>query len=134
MKYPFEYTAQVRVNYYDTDKMGVVWHGNYIKYFENAREEAFRAIGMPYDEVEKAGIMMPIVDLAISYHFPAVYDEILDVKIKVAEPPRARIKVEYEVLNQSGKLCVSGHTTLGFIDANTRAPCRAPQSLRADKA
>ncbi len=130
MNYPIEYTAQVRVNYYDTDQMGVVWHGNYVKYFENAREEAFRDMGLPYGEIERSGIMMPIVDLTLSYHRPAGYDEVLTIKLRVEEPPRAKMVVVYDVFLPDGELCVTGSTTLGFIDAKTRMPCRAPALLR----
>lgn len=130
MKYPIDYTAKVRVAYYDTDQMGIVWHGNYIKYFEDAREEMFREMRLPYDAVEKAGIMMPIVEVDLKYKHPAKYDDILSVKVHVEEPPRARIKIDYEIVNQNGELCVTGSTTLGFINSQTRIPCRAPEALR----
>ena len=130
MNYPISHVAEIRVNYFDTDQMGVVWHGNYIKYFEMAREELFRTLGLPYAEVEKAGIMMPIVDVAVEYKFPARYDEILHVETRVAEPPRSRIRVDYVITNEAGQVNVVGHTTLAFIDAATRRPCRPPAALR----
>ncbi len=130
MDYPLSHTAQVRVNYFDTDQMGVVWHGNYIKYFEMAREELFRTLGLPYSEVEKAGIMMPIVDVSVEYKYPAHYDEILSIETRVPEPPRSRIRVEYVITNAQGETVVTGSTTLAFIDAATRRPCRPPAALR----
>ena len=130
MDYPLVHTAQIRVNYFDTDQMGVVWHGNYIKYFEMAREELFREAGMPYAELEKAGIMMPIVDVAVEYKYPAHYDEVLSVETRVAEPPRSRIRVEYVIANEQGETVVTGSTTLAFIDSATRRPCRPPAALR----
>ncbi len=130
MEYPIAHTAQIRVNYFDTDQMGVVWHGNYIKYFEMAREELFRSLGLPYAELEMAGVMMPIVDVAVEYKFPAHYDEVLSVETRVAEPPRSRIRVEYVITNARGEVNATGSTTLAFIDAATRRPCRPPASLR----
>ena len=130
MNYPISHVAEIRVNYFDTDQMGVVWHGNYIKYFEMAREELFRTLGLPYAEVEKAGIMMPIVDVAVEYKHPAHYDEILRVETRVAEPPRSRIRVEYVITNAQGETVVTGRTTLAFIDAASRRPCRPPAVLR----
>ncbi len=130
MVYPLTHTAHVRVNYFDTDQMGVVWHGNYIKYFEMAREELFREAGLPYAELEKAGIMMPIVDVAVEYKYPAHYDEILSIETRVPEPPRSRIRVEYVITNAQGETAVTGSTTLAFIDSATRRPCRPPAALR----
>ena len=130
MDYPLIHTAQVRVNYFDTDQMGVVWHGNSIKYFEMAREELFRTLGLPYSEVEKTGIMMPIVDVSVEYKYPAHYDEVLSIETRVAEPPRSRIRVEYVITNPQGETVVTGSTTLAFIDSATRRPCRPPAALR----
>ncbi len=130
MDYPLEHNAKIRVNYFDTDQMGVVWHGNYIKYFEMAREELFREAGLPYSELEKSGVMMPIVDVAVEYKFPAHYDEVLNVAVRVAEPPRSRIRVEYVITNANGEVNVTGSTTLAFIDSATRRPCRPPTALR----
>lgn len=130
MTYPFTYETQIRVNYFDTDKMGVVWHGNYIKYFEIAREEMFRSVGLAYSELEKAGIMMPVVDVAVQYMKPAGYDEILTVESRVEESPRARIRIEYTVRNSAGDINATGTTTLAFINAESRRPCRPPDVLR----
>ena len=129
MDYPLEYVATIRVPYYDTDQRGVVWHGNYIKYFEDAREEMFRSLGFPYGEIEKQGIIMPVVDVSVRYHRPARYDDILAVKVSVAEPPRAKIKIDYEIRNGNGDLCTTGSTTLGFVSSATLLPCRPPKIL-----
>ncbi len=133
MKYPAEYTAKVRVNYYDTDRMGVVWHGNYLKYFEDAREEMLRVLGLPYGEIEKAGVMTPVVEASVKYMAPARYDEVLDVKVRIAEPPRARMVIDYEIVRPDGSLCATGQTTLAFVDCATHAPCRPPAAFRADR-
>lgn len=123
------YDAKVRVNYKDTDQMGIVHHSNYIVYYEMARVEALRAWGMPYSEMEKSGIISPILEVGCKYLQPAYFDEVLTVRVIVEEMPMARLKVRYEVYNEAGTLINTGHTWLGFLNAETRRPCRAPQSL-----
>lgn len=123
------YDAKVRVNYKDTDQMGIVHHSNYIVYYEMARVEALRAWGMPYSEMEKSGIISPILEVGCKYLQPAYFDEVLTVRVIVEEMPMARLKVRYEVYNEAGTLINTGHTWLGFLNGETRRPCRAPQSL-----
>jgi acyl-CoA thioester hydrolase len=121
------YDAKVRVNYKDTDQMGIVHHSNYIVYYEMARIEALRAWGMPYSEMEKSGIISPILEVGSKYIYPAHFDEVLTVRVIVEEIPMVRFKVRYELYNEEGRLINTGHTWLGFLDATTRRPCRAPQ-------
>lgn len=121
------YDAKIRVNYKDTDQMGIVHHSNYIVYYEMARIEALRAWGMPYSEMEKNGIISPILEIGSKYIFPAYFDEVLTVRVIVEEIPMVRFKVRYELYNEEGRLINTGHTWLGFLDATTRRPCRAPQ-------
>ena len=133
MEYPLSHNTEIRVNYFDTDKMGVVWHGNYVKYFEMAREEMFRNVGLSYAALEKAGIMMPVVEVGVSYLRPAEYDEVLTVESIVASAPGARIRIEYAVRNKAGETNATGFTVLAFINAETRRPCRPPAELRASR-
>ncbi len=134
MDYPFVSTTTTRVNYFDTDKMGVVWHGNYIKYFEMGREEAFRSIGLSYSQLEAEGVMMPIVDLSAEYFKPAVYDEVLTIETRVEKAPGARMRFDYVIRNEKGEVNVTGQTTLAFIQSSTRRPCRPPVALRSQVA
>lgn len=121
------YDAKIRVNYKDTDQMGIVHHSNYIVYYEMARIEALRAWGMPYSEMEKNGIISPILEIGSKYIFPAYFDEVLTVRVIIDEIPMVRFKVRYELYNEEGRLINTGHTWLGFLDATTRRPCRAPK-------
>ena len=123
------YDAKIRVNYKDTDQMGIVHHSNYIVYYEMARVEALRAWGMPYSEMEKSGIISPILEIGSKYIQPAYFDEVLTVRVIVEEMPMVRLKVRYELYNDAGTLINKGYTWLGFLDGATRRPCRAPQSL-----
>ncbi len=109
--------------------MGIVHHSNYIKFFEVARTEWLRAMGVTYAEMERRGVMMPIVDVSIKYRKPAYYDELISVTAYVDELPMARMNFRYEVRGEDGRDIASGTTTLGFIDSQTRRPQRAPQWL-----
>ena len=120
------FETKIRVEYHHTDQMGIVHHSNYIKFFEVARTEWLRAIGLTYAEMERRGVMMPIVDVAIKYRQPAYYDELISVTAMVEELPMARMVFNYVVRGEDGRGIASGSTTLGFIDSVTRRPQRAP--------
>ena len=123
------FETKIRVEYHHTDQMGVVHHSNYVKFFEVARTEWLRANGLTYAEMERRGVMMPIVDVAVKYRNPALYDELISVTAFVDEAPMARMTFRYEVRGEDGRDIASGSTTLGFIDKETRRPVRAPQWL-----
>ena len=127
---PFTHSTQIRVRYVETDQMGVVWHGNYLQYFEIGRTEALRACGWSYRGLEEAGIMLPLVEAHLEYARSAKYDDLLTIQTMVREPATARIRFDYEVRNEAGEMLVTGHTVLGFVDAKTRRPCRPPAKLR----
>lgn len=123
------FETKIRVEYHHTDQMGIVHHSNYVKFFEVARTEWLRAIGLTYAEMERRGVMMPIVDVAVKYRNPAVYDELISVTAFVDELPMARMSFRYEVCGEDGREIAMGSTTLGFIDKDTRRPQRAPKWL-----
>lgn len=120
------FTTQIRVEYHHTDQMGIVHHSNYVKFFEVARTEWLRAVGLTYAEMERRGVMMPIVEVNVKYRQPAYYDELIAVTAFVEELPMARMTFRYEIHGEDGRAIASGSTTLGFIDKVTRRPQRAP--------
>ena len=121
--------TQIRVLYRDTDKMGVVYHANYIVFYEAARNEMFRAIGLPYTLLEKMNIVMPIVEVESKYKAPAYYDDLLTVRSTIKELPAARAVIEYEVFNEAGTLLNTGKTVLGYVNTERMRPCRAPKEF-----
>lgn len=123
-------TISLRVRYGETDQMGVVYHGNYPAYFEVARVEFFRSIGLPYKELEDKGIILPVIDLQIKFIGSAYYDEVLVIKAILREIPQGvRLRFDYEIYNENEKLLTTGHTILAFVDSKTRKPIRCPQYL-----
>jgi len=125
----FTYDHKLRVRYGETDAMGIVHHGNYPLYFEEARTEMLRSVGLSYAALERQGTMMPVVDMHIKYASPAHFDEVLTVRVSLREAPTARIVFHYEVINSEGKLVCQAEVTLAFMNAVTRRPCRAPQPM-----
>ena len=128
----FSYTYHHRVRYRECDPMGVVYHSHYVDFFEAARTEALREAGWPYKALEADGLQMPVIDLALKYRNPATYDDLLAITCLVTEPPRTRIRIEYEVRRDGEPdLLVTGHVSLCFIDTHRNRHVMAPAGLRA---
>ena len=124
-------TTQVRVRYAETDQMNVVYHGNYAQYFEVARAEGIRSIGLTYREIEAHGFLMPLVELHTKYLRPAHYDDLLTIKTELREMPKDhRIEYHHEVYNEAGKLLTIGRVVLYFLSAATREKITIPDFLR----
>jgi acyl-CoA thioester hydrolase len=81
--------------------------------------------------METDGIMLPLSSLSTKFVLPARYDDVLRVRVLVKSLPSVRFLFEYEVYNQAGLLVATGDTTLVFVDATTRRPCRPPQEFMA---
>lgn len=114
-----EHKTTIRVIYADTDAMGVVYHTNYIKWFEVGRGELLRSIGYPYARLEQEGIMLPVAECSCKYKLPAVYDDVLEITARVAEIKGATISMEYEIRRQeTGQLLVTGSTKHAFTDTS----------------
>lgn len=121
--------TQLRVRYAETDQMGVVYYGNYATYFEVARVEWLRKMGMSYRSMEEEGVMLPVLEQYMKYIRPAKYDDLLTIKTIVNELPSARIQFEYEVYNEEGTLLTIGTTKLVFCNSETMRPTAAPDKL-----
>ncbi|XOV93118.1 MAG: acyl-CoA thioesterase [Bacteroidota bacterium] len=125
----FQHEIKIRVRYAETDQMGYVYYGNYATYFEVARVEAFREIGFTYKELEESGIGMPVLEYKTKYLGPAKYDDLLTVKVSIPEMPGVRIRYEYEVTDESGKVLNQAETTLVFIKMENGRPTRLPEDF-----
>ena len=127
----FNFVYQHRVRYRECDPMGIVYHTHYLDYFEAARTEALRHIGLPYRKLEESGVIMPVVDLAVSYHRPALYDDLIDIQTQMTGVPDTRVRIDYVVTRSSdGTRLVTGHVTLCFVDRERNRPIRAPEMVR----
>ncbi len=121
-----------RVRYRECDPMGIVYHTHFLDYFEAARTEALRALGLTYKALEDRGIIMPVVDLAVRYKVPAYYDDVLEITTRFEAAPRVRVPIGYEV-RRVGEPAVlaTGHVTLCFFDRARNRPVVAPPPVQA---
>jgi acyl-CoA thioester hydrolase len=120
----------IRVRYAETDQMGYVYYGNYAAYYEIARVEALRNLGLRYKTLEEnEGIMMPVLENYSKYIRPARYDELLKIVVKIPKRPGTRTRFEYEIYNEADELIHIGHTVLVFVTIASGRPCNAPESF-----
>ncbi|HWA33125.1 MAG TPA: thioesterase family protein [Cyclobacteriaceae bacterium] len=122
--------TQIRVRYGETDQMRYVYYGNYAMYYEVARVESLRQLGLTYRELEEMGIIMPVLENHSEYLSPALYDELLRIVVTIPEKPSVRIRFLYEIFNGSGKLIHKGETLLAFVNQKTGRPCRPPEPFQ----
>lgn len=122
-------THTIRVRYAETDPMKYVYYGNYATYFEVARVELFRTLGIPYDDIEKRGIWLPVSEFSIKYLKPALYDQNLEIHTFIKKVPGVRIDFEYEIYNDSKEKITEAKTTLFFLDAESNKIIKCPDFL-----
>ena len=118
-----------RVRYGETDQMGVVYHGNYPQYLEMGRVEWLRVLGISYKEMEKSGIILPVISLNINYKKSAVYDDLLTVRTILLKKPLVRIVFDYEIYNEKKELLAEANTVLAFMDAKKNKPIKCPDYI-----
>ena|ERR1700712_3295085 len=126
----FTAETKIRVRYAETDQMGVVYHSNYFQYFEVARAEAIRDLGYTYADMEKEGIMMPIIEVQARYLRPALYDQLLTVKTILKELPiHHKIEFLQEVFDDNNELLTTGKVVLYFMEMKTKKRHTMPETL-----
>ncbi len=107
--------------------MRLVYYGKYFEYFEEARSDLLRSLGLPYAEIENQGIFLPVIEAYAKYKKSACYDELLTVETTVKELPVVRVRIDYRVLIKGeAEPIVEGYTVHGFVNAVTGKPTRAP--------
>lgn len=121
--------AQVTVRYAETDMMGIVYHANYLPWFEIARTTLLKEIGVPYRQLETDGYRLPVLEITAKYSRPAVYDDALTIVTRINEKPALRIRLDYEVF-RGEELLATGHSIHAFVDLQGR-PVRPPASVVA---
>ena len=108
-----------KVQYYETDKMGFVHHSNYIRWFEEARNDYFDSVGAPYTETENRGFLCPVLSVSCNYKQSVQYGETVRIAITLTEFGNVRFCMSYAVYDaQSGALRAEGTTEHCFLDQN----------------
>ena len=121
----FEHTHKIRVRYAETDQMGIVHHSRYALYLEEARTECMREMGIPYNELEKEGIILPLVSMQNRFIASATYDDVLEIKTIVKAMPEVRFSIDYEIY-RNNQLINTSNTTLVFVNKSTMKPMKCP--------
>ena len=112
-----------QVKYYETDQMGVVHHSNYIRWFEEARVEFMRGIGLSYRAMEEEGVQVPVVSVSCKYRSPSTFDDIVVVKTRIQKFNGIVVELAYEVIDEAtGVVRVTGESSHCFVDAETFKP------------
>ena len=119
----------VRVIYGHTDMMGRVYYGRYFEYFESARAQFLRELGLPYGEIEESGIYIPVIESHCEYKNGATFDDVLTIRTMIRDVPKSRMKIEYDVLlDGDDRLIAIGYTVHTFINRQG-SPVRPPKVL-----
>lgn len=131
-----EFQVPIRPRYGEVDSMGVVYHANYLVYFDVGRCEYMRSLGRAYADIEDGGHRLAVIDAQVAYRRPARYDDDLRVAVWLTEVRGASIRFEYELRGPSGLVLATGSTRLACLDTDNR-PARLPadvfETLRAGR-
>jgi acyl-CoA thioester hydrolase len=120
--------TNIRVRYKDTDRMGVVYYGNYLTYFEVGRSEYMRELGFPYSQMEGKGFILVVTEANAKYHRNVGYDSLVMVRTAITGLKRVTVRFDYEILSEDGMLLVTGHTEHACLNASQK-PIRIPAEL-----
>ena len=120
---------QIRVAYGDTDAMGVVYYANYLRWFEVARTEMMRHLGIAYKVMEEGGVFLPVSEVFCKYHRSARYDDLLIIETRIDFLKKVSLQFSYRILRvEDGAELVTGSTLHGFVTREGRI-VRAPAPL-----
>ena len=123
----FQSRTQLTVRYAETDMMGIVYHANYLPWFEIGRTNLLKENGLPYRQLEADGYRLPVLEVTAKFLRPAVYDDTLTILTTLREKPVLRIKLEYEV-RRGDELLATGHSLHAFVNP-LGEPVRPPAAF-----
>lgn len=121
-----KFVCQLTTRYAETDQMGVIHHGTYATYFELARIEWLRSLGLSYSKLESQGILLPVLSLSTEFKNPLFFEEQIQIEICLDSDPTSIIDFSYQIYNQYKVLCTTAKTRLAFVNAETRKIIRCP--------
>jgi acyl-CoA thioester hydrolase len=130
-KTPFKFSAQTRVGFSDTDAQGIVYYGRYLPYFDLARVEYHRTLGLLGMEIGEEGEEFVMRALTVDYHAPAVFDDLIDVNVRLARIGRTSVTYELAAYRaRDDLLMVTAQQTLVLVDLDERKAVPIPESYK----
>ncbi|MRS19415.1 YbgC/FadM family acyl-CoA thioesterase [Enterobacteriaceae bacterium RIT692] len=114
--------VEITVSFHDCDPMGVVWHGNYFRFFEVAREALLRSVNYSYGEMAASGYVWPVVDTHVKYRQPLRCEEVVRVAASISEYEN-RLRIDYVIRNAAGQVTTKAHTLQVAVNAATQEMC-----------
>ena len=128
-----EIDTDMRVPFYDVDSMDIVWHGHYVKYFEDARCRLLDALDYNYLTMRDTGFAWPVVDLRVKYVRPAQFNRLIRVNARLTEW-QVRMKIDYVISDvESGEVLTKGHSIQVAVDIASREMCFATPAIFREK-
>jgi len=121
-------TTQFRVRYSETDQMGTFYNAHALVWFECGRTDLLRSLGLPYAEIERRGVLLPLTEAHVEFLGRARYDDLLTMKTTATSEGRARVRFSHEITHQDGRPVARGWTIHAFTDAAGK-PIRPPEWL-----
>lgn len=123
-----------KINYYETDKMGITHHSNYIRFMEEARIDFLEQIGCGYDKWEKDGIISPVIGVECDYKRPTTFGDEIRIEVAIVEYRRVKLSVSYKMVNTKTEetICV-GKSHHCFVNAESRPIVLAKQYPEYDE-
>lgn len=110
-----------KVSYYETDKMGITHHSNYIRWMEEARIDFFNQLGFPYKKVEEQGVISPIINVECNYKSTTTFDDVVEISVNVEKFTGVQLILKYNMMNLENKKIVAiGKTKQCFLDENSK--------------
>lgn len=123
----YTYTHNLRSRYGETDQMGYVYYGRYLDYFEAARTEMIRSVGVSYAKLEEDGFMLPVIYAQISYKQPMFYDDEIEIEVLIFKKPKIKLETFYKIRTSRSEFpLATGQVNLCFVMEDSRKPCEGP--------
>jgi len=126
-------TTTIRVRFNETDPLGIVWHGNYISYFEEGREAFGRKHSLSYLDIKNNGYVTPIVESFSRHKLPLKYGDVATIETTFEDVPAAKMIFTYKIFNTEGKVVCLGRTIQVFVEVNGDLSLNLPSFFKAWK-
>ncbi|MCF0120944.1 MAG: acyl-CoA thioesterase [Oscillospiraceae bacterium] len=120
------------VHYYETDRMGIVHHSNYVRWLEEARLYFMKQKGVDYADIEAQGVLMPVVNVACRYHRSAVFGDTVKIETRLEVFNGVRAAYTYNIYSQDDTLLATANSEHCFIDETTRKPVNVKRRLKSE--